>query len=430
MAAVASAFQNALEPLSRSMNNSGPSLASGTMAASATTAQNLSMAQVQQAQSEFETIGALAFGVLDGDINGTPNPERWAQVMEMAEKSGMDVSTMRDRPDLAKTLAMASAQANAAIANVRSQEELDLAVKKFGLELQKGLKGDEQRAKISELLRSRGFDAEADLIDAGADFKSVYDGIAAKQKPPDQPASVDEYEYYVTQEGQAGRTPMPYGEWKKASTASTTVNVGGENKYDSVLGENLAKTAIAIKDEARSGQSTLNTLSAMEQQMKDGSFYSGAIADQVMFLKRVGAAVGIDPAGVESMESFNALSKQAALDVMGGSLGTGFSNADRDFVESQVANLQNTPTGNKAIIEITRKIAQRKVDIEKFANEYAASHGGRLDNDFEVALSEWAAANPLFAAKTTDPGQAGAGLQQTGVTNDPELDSLLEKYGQ
>lgn len=186
----------------------------------------------------------------------------------------------------------------------------------------------------------------------------------------------------------------------QAGRASTNVNVGAEKGYDKTLGEGYGKTFLGIQDSGRAARSALGTLDVMEDTMSQPGFYSGAGGDRTLQLRRWGAALGItDPEGIKDMETFNSMAKQAALDSMGGSLGTGFSNADRDFVIDQVPNLGNTPEGNAQLIDIQRKLNQRKIEIAGKAREYAARNGGRIDFGFDDELSRWADANPLFLPK-------------------------------
>ncbi|MGI6854360.1 hypothetical protein [Mesorhizobium sp. 1B3] len=183
----------------------------------------------------------------------------------------------------------------------------------------------------------------------------------------------------------------------QAGRAETNVNVGAEKGYDKTLGEGYGKTFLGIQDAGRTARSALGTLDVMENAMSQPGFYSGAGGDRSLQLRRWGAALGItDPEGIRDIESFNAMSKQAALDSMGGSLGTGFSNADRDFVIDQVPNLGNTPEGNAQLIDIQRKINQRRIEIAGKAREYAQRNGGRIDFGFDDELAQWADRNPLF----------------------------------
>lgn len=198
-------------------------------------------------------------------------------------------------------------------------------------------------------------------------------------------------------------------------TGLTTVTQGGTGKFETTAQGEFGKMFADLQSQGVSAVSGLDTLAAMEQQMADPNFYSGFGADQLLAARQAAAAMGINPEGVTSMETFNSLSKQAALASMGGSLGSGFSNADRSFVEQQVASLQSTPEGNRQLINLQRKILQRKIDIAVLANQYREQNG-KLDGGFTEALKQYAEQNPLFATEATQGGGS-------------EVDSILEKYG-
>lgn len=192
-------------------------------------------------------------------------------------------------------------------------------------------------------------------------------------------------------------------EGRRAGASSTTIDMGRqETEYDKTRGKQFAERANTIEADANAARGTLSTLSAMEREMSDPNFYSGPWAERVRGAKRVAAALGLDPEAVGSMEAFNTLASRAVLESMGGSLGAGFSNADRDFVMGQVANLDNSPEGNRRIIEFQRKINERKVQIAELAREYARENGGRLDAGFDERLAEWSEANPLFPQEETE----------------------------
>ncbi|MBZ9603998.1 hypothetical protein [Phyllobacterium chamaecytisi] len=211
----------------------------------------------------------------------------------------------------------------------------------------------------------------------------------------------------------------PFTEWKqgiaKSGAANNTVNIDGEKKQDQTIGEGLGKDLITMIGEEKTARQTISSLNAMEKEMTDPNFYSGAGGQTVANLKRLAASMGIDPESVASTEAFNALSKKAVLDNMGGSLGTGVSNADRDYIEGQVPTINNTPQGNKKIIDITRRINERKVKVAGLARAYAKAHDGRLDLNFYDELSEWADKNPLFS----DDERKAATTTPQGGTDDP-----------
>lgn len=199
----------------------------------------------------------------------------------------------------------------------------------------------------------------------------------------------------------------------QAGRAETNVSIGAEKGFDKTVGEGYGKRFLDLQEQGSTAQRALNSLDVMGSSLSDPGFYSGAGGDSVLQLKRFGASLGMNPDGITSMEQFNAMSKQAALDSMGGSLGSGFSNADRDFVIDQVPNLGNTPEGNRKLVDIQRKLNERKRDIAGIARDYASRNDGRIDAGFDDYLAKWSEQNPLFRNTPRDSTGRGAG-NETG----------------
>lgn len=213
---------------------------------------------------------------------------------------------------------------------------------------------------------------------------------------------------------------------------ATNVNIGSEKGFDKTIGEGYGKRFLDIQDGAQAAQRALNALDVMEDSMSDPGFYSGAAAGSITSLKRTARALSIEGSdGIDSIETFNAMTKQAALDSMGGSLGSGFSNADRDFVLDQVPNLGNTPEGNKALIGVQRKLNTRKQQIAQFARQYAENNDGRIDAGFDEALAQWAERNPLFPAEPQGSGSSPGAGGSTGRqrARNPSTGELMEWDG-
>lgn len=220
--------------------------------------------------------------------------------------------------------------------------------------------------------------------------------IELEQMRSPQPKATDDIrEYQFAQQQGFDGTFQDYMTSNRKAGA-TNVNVGlGSDKYRDERDKQRAVRMGALQESEDGARRSMNALDIMDKAMKDPAFYSGAMANQVQFLKRVASGLGMDAEGIDSMETFNAMSKSAALDAIGGSLGSGFSNADRDFVIEQVPNLGNTPQGNQRLIEVQRKLAERKIQIAELARAYEARNG-QIDNGFEQELSQWAESNPLF----------------------------------
>lgn len=236
------------------------------------------------------------------------------------------------------------------------------------------------------------------------------DGIIEHARKLAEPTGeMKEYELYVQQETAAGRTPDDFTKWTRENKASGRTSVTqvnrGEDAYDRTMGETMAKRYVSLTESGDKAFATLGSLAEMRRATEDPSFYSGTMAESVVLpLKQLQVALGGDPKAAASMENFRALANKAALDGMGGSLGTGFSNADRDFIVTQYPQLPNTPEGNRMRIIGLEKIERRKIDVARMAQEYVQETDpktgkprGRLDAGFDRRLSEWREKNPIFS---------------------------------
>jgi hypothetical protein len=249
----------------------------------------------------------------------------------------------------------------------------------------------------SEKAADTAFQRQKDLAAFSAGLKAPTDSRTAQIK---------NYEYFLAQ----GKTPD-----EAAALAKTgdVFNLGGEkpSAFQLAQAKKQADTYASYSEGGMAAQDALNNLSIMEQLASEPGFYSGAMADQVLQVKRAAVAMGASPDLVESEETFNAIAKKTALDVMGGSLGVGFSNADRDFVTSMVPGLQNTPSGNAAIIDIQRKIQKRRIDLAVLADQYAEQNGNL--SGFAKFTKDWAEENPLFPkAEAAASATSGGGKER------------------
>lgn len=247
-----------------------------------------------------------------------------------------------------------------------------------------------QAAKTGGVAGVRDAAFGAGLLDVGLSAEKI---LASQQ-----PKLTDEQREYAqaTQQGFKGSFFDYKTALKKAGATNVNVNTG-EKSYDTKLGGAYAERFLEAQKAGQGALGEMATLDTMEKLTQDPGFYSGVGAEKfVLPLKQAVSRFGGDPNAAASMETFRALSNKNVLDTMGGSLGTGFSNADRDFVVGQVANLGNTPEGNRQLIAINKKVARRKQEIAKLARDYSEANGGRLDAGFDRALANFAEKNPLF----------------------------------
>lgn len=374
-------------------------------------------AKLQQEAQAFEQVAQMGLGVMGGKLDGPVDPTRLSQMVTMMGDNPV-AQQLKDHPELLPVITRGSINVLQAANNAN---EFELRKQQLAADLQK-TQAELQKAKFVEV--SPGATLH-DTSGATADF-------TAPNKNPT--GTLGEYQTYVEQEKAAGRVPLSLMDYQMALKGNgvtvtgpdgSMIQVGGtpkaNNAYDIADSQRLVKLGGTIADEGRKAQTTLATLGKMKDLLANDQVYTGIGAEQIKSLQQAGIALGItDPSAIKDTESFNALAKQAVLDTMGGSLGTGFSNADRDFVIAQVPNLANTKQGNLQLVDIQSKIAQRKVDIAKFTADYKKAHNGRLDGNFDGELSAWAEQHPLFDQQTTPNANVPTGADETktvdGVT--------------
>lgn len=332
--------------------------------ASRSNAINQRGAQMAQEAQLMEQYAQLGLGVMGGNPDGEINQDYLKQALEVMGDSPLKAK-LQENPELLRTITKGSLNV---IANMRDQAKFELAKQQFEADLAAAQAPQPVKAPATEEF----YDEET-----GQPYKAIWDAASGK---------------YVREGGVKAATP---GQTINVNTGEPLSGVS-TREFQTKLGGLMANKYDQITKDAASAQNSLSTLDVMEDAVASPGFYSGIGSEQVLQLKRLAAAFGIDPDGVEDMESFNALNKQAALQSMGGSLGAGFSNADRDFVTEQVPALSNTPEGNRKIIGIQRKIAERKIEIAKMATAYVQKNGV-LDAGFEAEVAKYAEENPLFA---------------------------------
>lgn len=188
-------------------------------------------------------------------------------------------------------------------------------------------------------------------------------------------------------------------DYQKELRAQTNVTLSSEKAQDQVVGKAYGEQFVETQKAARTAGDSLNRIRTMEKLIENPNFYSGAGAGLVTQLKQIGVKLGGDPAAASANEMFSSLSNKLVLDDLGGSLGTAISNGDRDFISGTAATLANTPAGNKEILFLAKKMAERKVEVSRLARQYAGKNGGRLDAGFDEQMQSWAEANPLLSEK-------------------------------
>lgn len=162
----------------------------------------------------------------------------------------------------------------------------------------------------------------------------------------------------------------------------------GESKYEGERGQTLAKRATEWEDAGTKGAATLTRLNRMEQMVNQfltgagaqTSITAGQLAQRLNVPAATLEALGIDPKTIAQGEAIRSLTGQMLVGMIGagGFPAQAFSNADREMLERSLPSLQNSPEGNKLIIEIMKAGARREIEIGQAWRQWSRANGDSL----------------------------------------------------
>lgn len=146
----------------------------------------------------------------------------------------------------------------------------------------------------------------------------------------------------------------------------------------------------AIQSHGVAANEAVQRFTLMRQLIRDPNFYSGIGANKVLDIAKLGSVISGNPKWSGSMEAFAKLvagTNLAGLDQFRG-LGQ-IRVAEIQLLQKAMGELNNTPGAINAIIEINDRLAKRNIKVAEMANEYASTHGDRLDKGWNVQLADW-----------------------------------------
>lgn len=190
--------------------------------------------------------------------------------------------------------------------------------------------------------------------------------IGDYSKPDEGTANQKDYKFYSLQEVAQGRTPMTFEEYQAANKSGTNLTVdmgGGSNKQ--VFDAMDARSALA--------QSSYNALTALNnaEAAVDSGIINGAGANQILGLKKVASAMGMDDSQIVNTETFVAAMAPVVAATLKATAGTAnLSNADMEFAKKAAAG----------DITLDARSIKRLIGILRASNEAVVkSFNGKLD---------------------------------------------------
>ncbi len=261
------------------------------------------------------------------------------------------------------------------------------------------------RNKTVEYLRANGMSQYADMIEAGQlQASQVLGAIMQKSMAtPEVPAQQDNYDFWIRQ----GLSPEDARAMVKSGTS---INLGGEGKFEDQLGKGQANFYMKMAEEGVNSTATLGQINVIQALLNNTD--TGAAAAWGSFAQQ---KFGL-PTSTSAAEALNAQINQLVPAQRPPGSGT-MSDHDLALFKASLPQLINTPEGNQIILATMRGMAEHKRKLGNIANAVMLG-----DLDRRVALKQM--------QELPDP-MAGAlafieQLPSSSGSNDPTEDQRAE----
>lgn len=213
-------------------------------------------------------------------------------------------------------------------------------------------------------------------------------------------------QYIYTTDAQGNQVRKPYNGPVDRTTAkvTATATAKGEEAFTTELGKLDAK-AVAEAQKARDASiatvKALNTLASYpDERLISGTFANNRVGI-ANFLNTVGLASGADKERISNSQQYQKVAGDVILQTLGGKLGSGFSNADREFIASLVPQLETSAQARRSLIDFMQKKNQAIIQEANNLEDYARKNKGLGGYRPTIPLSQ-APANPALGAMTDD----------------------------
>lgn len=230
------------------------------------------------------------------------------------------------------------------------------------------------------------------------------------------PAAVREYQV-AKAEGYKGsfvdfQTQMNQS---KRNLTNVSIDNKGETAFAQELGKLDAKKvsdSFAARETATSALNSLNKLATLPaDQLISGQFATGRVG-ATNLLSTLGLASPADANKLATSQQYQKVAGDVILQTLGGKLGSGFSNADREFIAGLVPQLETNPEARRNLIIFMQGKNQDIIKETSRLENYARQNRGLSGFESKIPLSV-EPSKPSAAAGLTDAQlKAIAGIKQ------------------
>jgi len=184
--------------------------------------------------------------------------------------------------------------------------------------------------------------------------------------------------YKKDETGKQVRVPFTGGVDRKVSETKVggVTLPPGESEFVKELGKLDAKKvseAMVTRETATSTIKSLNKLASLpDNELITGQFATGRVGIANL-IQTLGLASASDARKVAGSQEYQKVAGDVILQTLGGKLGSGFSNADREFIQGLIPQLETNPAARRQLITFmqnkNQEIVAETIRLENYARD-------------------------------------------------------------
>jgi hypothetical protein len=230
----------------------------------------------------------------------------------------------------------------------------------------------------------------------GPNVKEI--GVAETSREPVYLDVNNDLQFIYKKDESGKQVRVPFTGGVDRTTAKTDVGVKlppGESEFVKRLGTKDADrvdNAITMRENATSTINSLNKLALLpDNQLITGQFATGRVG-ATNLLVTLGLAAPSDTNKLVNSQEYQKVAGDVILQTLGGKLGSGFSNADREFIQGLIPQLETNPAARRQLISFmqnkNQEIIKETVRLETYARQNKGLSGFEPKIPLSVAPSQ------------------------------------------
>jgi len=211
----------------------------------------------------------------------------------------------------------------------------------------------------------------------GANIKEV--GVAEGTREPVYLDVNNDLQFVYKKDETGKQVRVPFTGGVDRTTAKTSLGVKlpeGESEFVKELGKLDAKKvseAMVTRETATSTIKSLNKLASLpDNELITGQFATGRVGIANL-IQTLGLASASDAKKVAGSQEYQKVAGDVILQTLGGKLGSGFSNADREFIQGLIPQLETNPNARRQLITFmqnkNQEIVAETIRLENYARD-------------------------------------------------------------